>query len=191
MEWEHALTLLSILVPISITLISLNTQTRQELKRNQQAQDWREKEQERQREWSVDDRNNSRKWSLTDRQIEEKRTYLLAHKGFVDDFIKNVLLLTTRVDGVGVLKGQKIKMMDKVLEQIQECGYHVLILNDEDLQKEFTGFVAKLREFFEERKRGNQQKSELAIDQLTVAAAKITKKMQDIIIDGLQPDDWK
>ena len=183
---------------ILIAIFSLWFQGRQENKRTEQAQKGEEQAAARQRDWSVEDRNISRKWLLTDRQLEEKKNYLLVHKRFVDDYIANLLLLTSRAymrsigfreDIMGEMKSPYILS----LEHSTEIYHHIEAFDSAELRQQFQSLMTTVDEHLVPVLREPEKNLERIGNLRCImagATAPVTRAMENIIAEELQPRDW-
>lgn len=183
---------------ILIAVFSLWFQSRQESKRNEQAQKREEQEAAKQRDWSVEDRNISRKWLLTDKQIEERKNYLLAHKRFVDDYIANLLILTSFVYMRTLNLEQHIKddlnaSYLQSLEQSTEIYHHVEAFDNTDLRQRIQTLMETVDNLLipvlrEPEK--NQDKISSLRGTVAGVTAPVSQLMEKIIAEELRPSDW-
>lgn len=181
-----------------VAIYTVRFQGGQELKRSELTQKWQEKEREQQRTAAVEDRNISRKWLLSDRKIEEKKSYLLAHKRFIDDYIANLLVLTSRAymrgigfkeDTIGEMKTPYILS----LEQTAEIYHHIEAFGSTELRQQFQSLMVTVDEYLVPVVREpdkNQEKIGNLLGIIAGATAPVARTMENIIAEELQPRDW-
>jgi len=184
---------------IVVAVVSLWFQARRERERADQMQIWRERETDQQRSWSVEDRNISRKWNLSDRQIEEKREQFLQHKRFVDEYIRTLLVLTSRayMRSTGFEKDTLDQLATSYLlslDQSAEVYYHIEAFGSSELRQEFQSLMETVDEYLvpvirEPEK--NQDKVGNLRGVMAGTAGGVAKTMENIMIEELQTRDWE
>lgn len=200
MNWDQITVLLpsicGLVTAIGSVIVAICTvrfQGAQELKRTELAHKWQEKEREQERAAAVEDRNISRKWLLTDKQIEERKNYLLAHKRFVDDYIANLLALTSRVymRSIGleqyISDGMKPPYIQS-LEQSAKVYHHVEAFGSAELRQQFQYLMETVDEYLvpvlrEPEK--NQDKAANLCATIADVTAPVSKAMETILVGEL------
>jgi len=203
MNSDQWLTLAALIATVICTIVqsiaahcNLRSQAREQLKRDEQMRIWQAKEREAQRACSVEDRNVAREQSITDKLLEEKRRYLEKHKGVADEYIAKMLSLAGQVEvehtgssSAGPdLTGPALELLVK---QGFEARFHVETFGDSDLTKEFRKLITACGEFIKlDESTESRDVLDKLISRMQSGAARVTKMMESIVLEELQPLDY-
>lgn len=189
---------------VVIAIYSLWSQQRQELRRAAQQRTWQEGDRDLQRQWSNEDRNLGRKWNNADRQIDQRKQFLLAHRGPLEDYVKHVRWLTDNLSQAIQKPSDHSDLaylttqVDKIYEHISSAEFHVAVLNDASLRQANDDFGKKALAFTKlalATLRGEPQADVATIvkasQEVVLQGAVVTARLEECVVNRLDDKGWE